>query len=77
MMLKCKQATMLMSESQERSLSVGERLALKVHLSMCRGCRNFDRQLPVLRGIARRFANGAKAAADEAPNPRGEGQDRD
>ncbi|WP_210433552.1 zf-HC2 domain-containing protein [Zobellella endophytica] len=56
-MLNCRQATQLMSESQERALTTGEKLALKLHTLMCRGCRNFERQLPVIRRIARRYAD--------------------
>ncbi|WP_445398303.1 zf-HC2 domain-containing protein [Zobellella sp. An-6] len=56
-MLNCRQATQLMSESQDRPLAAGEKLALKLHTLMCRGCRNFEQQLPVIRRIARRYAD--------------------
>lgn len=56
MMLNCDDATLLMSEGEDRELTRRERIALTVHKSMCRGCRNFDRQLPRLRAAARRFA---------------------
>ncbi len=54
MMMNCDRATMLMSQSQERTLTTMERAALVVHKSMCSGCRNFERQLPTLRDAARR-----------------------
>ena len=56
-MLNCRQATQLMSESQDRPLATGEKLALKLHTLMCKGCRNFEQQLPVIRLIARRYAD--------------------
>ena len=39
-MLNCHDATRLMSDSQERTLKLGERFSLKMHVSMCAGCRN-------------------------------------
>ncbi len=39
-------ATRLVSESQERRLSVPEKMGLNVHLMMCSGCRNFSQQIP-------------------------------
>ena len=48
-MLSCKQATVLMSQSQDRKLGLKEKLNLRLHLLMCKGCRNFDRQMAFLR----------------------------
>ncbi|GAA6144746.1 MAG: hypothetical protein CSH37_14505 [Thalassolituus sp.] len=52
-MLSCEQATRLLSESQERSLTLSEKMNLKVHTAMCSGCRNFGRQLTSLRELIR------------------------
>ncbi|WP_434515751.1 zf-HC2 domain-containing protein [Dechloromonas sp. ARDL1] len=54
-MLNCKDATRLMSEAQDRPLSVGEKLQLEMHLAMCRGCRNFREQMDFLRLACRRY----------------------
>lgn len=54
-MLTCKEATRIMSEAQDRSLSVGEKLQLEMHLAMCRGCRSFRAQMDFLRMACRRF----------------------
>ncbi len=54
-MLSCHKATQLMSESQERPLGTGEKLSLALHTMMCKGCRNFERQLPVIRSLARTY----------------------
>lgn len=57
-MLKCKEATHLMSEAQDRQLSFGERARLQIHLAMCDGCRNFRRQMDFLREVCRRYIPG-------------------
>lgn len=61
-MLNCRDATRLLSEAQEHPLPWQEKLALQVHLMMCSGCRNFGRQMLVLRDIARACAKGADDA---------------
>lgn len=55
-MLNCHDATRLMSESQERKLSLAERMELRVHQLICSGCRNCGRQLEWMRHVARSFA---------------------
>lgn len=67
-MLSCKEATRIMSEAQDRQLSVGERLQLEMHLAMCRGCRNFREQMDFLRMACRRFLK-TKADGDDTLPP--------
>lgn len=57
-MLNCQKVTQLLSESQERSLSLTERMPLQIHMMMCSGCRNFSLHLHTLRKIARAYAKG-------------------
>ena len=57
-MLSCKQATELMSQEQDRPLSLSERTALRVHVWICAGCTNYRRQMSVLREACRRFGGG-------------------
>jgi len=52
-MLSCKEATRLVSQGLDRELAFGERIALRVHLAICAGCRNVDRQLAFLRRAIR------------------------
>ncbi len=59
-MLNCKKATLLLSESLERPLSLKERIPLGMHVAMCSGCGNFGRQLHALRRIARAYAKDEK-----------------
>jgi hypothetical protein len=55
-MLNCKEATRLISESQERKLSLLENAPLKFHVMMCSGCKNFSLQIPFLSQAMRAFA---------------------
>ena len=57
-MMNCHEATKLMSESQERQLSMTERMSLRMHLMMCSGCTNFKEQMGALRVMTRTFAKG-------------------
>jgi predicted anti-sigma-YlaC factor YlaD len=58
-MLNCQAITRLLSESQERTLTLQERMSLKMHVMMCSGCRNFGKQMQTLRQVARAYATGA------------------
>lgn len=52
-MLDCKHNTELLSQSQDRPITFRERMAMRLHLMMCRGCRNFEKQLAFIRKAAR------------------------
>ena len=54
-MMNCKDATKLMSERYERALNLRERLTLKVHTAMCKGCSNYGQHLDVLRQATARL----------------------
>jgi hypothetical protein len=53
-MLSCKEAAAMVSESLDRKLPLGQRIALRMHLLFCRFCRRFSRQVLFLRGTADR-----------------------
>ncbi|MDP3906730.1 zf-HC2 domain-containing protein [Novosphingobium sp.] len=55
-MMNCHDATFLMSQSRERPLTFSERMKLRLHVGMCRGCANFERQLPQLGQAAKVYA---------------------
>ena len=55
MMLDCKQTSELLSQGQDRPLTAGEALRLRLHLLLCRGCRRFSRQLDFMRAALRRY----------------------
>lgn len=75
MMLSCREATRLMSEARERELAVSERLSLTMHKTICAACRNFERQLPVLGELMRRFAAGAGEPPAEAQEKKERSED--
>lgn len=41
-MLSCKKAGQLLCESQDRKLSIFEKMDLKFHLALCKFCRQVD-----------------------------------
>jgi Putative zinc-finger len=63
-MLSCKQSTQLMSQAQDRKLTVPERLQLEMHLALCKGCRNYRGQVDFLRQACRRYLDEQSRAAD-------------
>ena len=54
-MLSCKEATRLMSQAQDRPLSYGERVKLRLHLVACTACTRFSRQLAFMREALSRY----------------------
>ncbi len=48
-MLDCKQTSQLISQSLDRSLTLRERFALKLHLFICKKCKQFSQHLQTLR----------------------------
>ena len=57
-MMNCQHATRLLSEAQDRKLSLKERATLKFHIMMCTGCRNFGKQMKELRAFTRGYVKG-------------------
>ena len=47
--ISCRETTRLVSQGLDRELAFGERVALRVHLAICKGCRNVDAQFRFLR----------------------------
>lgn len=59
-MLKCKEVTHLLSEAQDHRLPLKERLPLQLHLVICQGCRNYGKQLDLLRAATRGYRDAAR-----------------
>jgi hypothetical protein len=53
--MNCKEATHLLSQGQDRKLGPVERLGLRLHLFICKGCRATERHFDFLRTAARRI----------------------
>lgn len=54
--ISCKESTRLVSQGLDRELALGERVALRVHLAICVGCRRAGRQMEFLRRAVRELA---------------------
>jgi len=47
--ISCQQASRLLSQQQDESLTLGKRLRLRLHLMYCDACTNVSRQFATLR----------------------------
>lgn len=56
-MLTCKEATYKLSEAQDRKLALAERIDLKMHLMMCKGCANYRKQIDFMRYACKSYAD--------------------
>lgn len=59
-MLRCRQATRIISDSHERSLSLQEKVGVQMHLIACPHCRNFKRNCNELSHLMQQFAGNGK-----------------
>lgn len=53
MMLTCREVMRLVSQGEDRKLALGERVRLRLHFAICKGCRNANAQLKFLRVAVR------------------------
>lgn len=58
----CQNTVEMISQSMERSVSLSERVLVKLHLWICAWCQWYEEQLQLIRETAR-------AKANEAPDP--------
>ena len=58
--LSCRQASRLMSDDLDRKLSSLERIALRLHLSICEACPRVVRQLALMRRASREWRDGVE-----------------
>lgn len=52
----CRETSELLSQAQDRPLTLREKVLVHVHLPLCNGCRNFRVQLAFIRRTAQRYA---------------------
>jgi hypothetical protein len=55
-MLSCKEVTQLVSESLDRDLHIHQRMAMWIHIFMCKYCSRYRRQLMKLRDVIGRHS---------------------
>jgi hypothetical protein len=65
--LTCEDTSPLISELMDHNLSLGKRMRLKFHLSMCAVCRFYQKQLQVIRSLARKLG-GEEASTQQKEN---------
>ena len=51
----CREVTRLVLESQDRELSLADRLALQIHWRLCESCTRFRNQADVMREAMKRW----------------------
>ena len=64
-MPSCREATRLISESQDRPLRLTEKVSLRIHILRCAGCRNFEKSVEMLRVAMQNFAGGEFDSKDD------------
>lgn len=64
-MKSCKRASVLISASLDRRLAVRERIALFVHMALCRMCRAYHKQLLFIQSAARSVGDNDEPSAGE------------
>lgn len=55
--ISCKESTRLVSQGLDRELAFGERVALRVHLAICLGCRRAGQQMRLVGRAVRQLAD--------------------
>lgn len=51
----CRDISALLLAREDRTLGLGERLAVRAHILTCRACRRFERQTLLLRDALRQW----------------------
>jgi hypothetical protein len=72
-MLSCKDVTQLLSESMDRSLPLGKRIGVRLHLLICKLCARYERQLLQIRETVRRLVGTEETAEGPLGEPLSEG----
>ena len=55
LMLTCKQASQIISQSLDNPLSWSDRMKLKFHLFICDACTHFNKQLRLIKNAVQRM----------------------
>jgi hypothetical protein len=66
-MRSCRDITALVSQGLDRKLSLGERLAIGLHVMVCSRCRSFQRQTRFIRKAARHYTEHLQSRAGKNP----------
>lgn len=66
LMPDCRETTRLVLAGEDRRLTAGERLGVRMHLMMCRHCTRFSTQVRVMRQAMSRWRQ-ADGGDDDGP----------
>lgn len=58
-MIRCIEATQLLSEKLDRPLTKKEKVNLGIHTAMCPACRQFGKHMLILRDVSQRYVTQA------------------
>ncbi|MBK5105016.1 MAG: zf-HC2 domain-containing protein [Burkholderiales bacterium] len=64
LMYSCEEAARLSSRAMEQPLAPTERILLRMHLMMCKGCTGFAQQIEFLRRASRKIPEVLEKDAD-------------
>ncbi|HEY8160559.1 MAG TPA: zf-HC2 domain-containing protein [Methylobacter sp.] len=64
-MRSCRDISALVSQELDKKLSLGERLAVRLHVMMCIRCRNFRTQSQFIRKAARLYTDNLQSRLDK------------
>ena len=68
----CQETTRLVLEGEDRALALSERVLIRVHLGMCKGCTRFSKQVHLMRDAMAQWRQLDDAEQDVAGKaPRG------
>lgn len=65
MMLTCRELAEQADAFLDREMSLGQRLRIRLHMSMCNGCARFMRQMRMTRSLITAEARGAGAGEED------------
>jgi hypothetical protein len=51
----CRDVTRLVLQGQDRTLPLGDRIAVRLHMWYCKACPNFERQVGTMRSAMQRW----------------------
>lgn len=64
--LSCKESAALLVAREDHRLKLGDRVALRLHLTVCGACQRFERQLSTMRRALGQWRSQADDETDEA-----------
>jgi hypothetical protein len=66
LMRNCKEVTALVVAREDRDLPWAERVAMRVHMAMCKACPRFERQVLTMRNAMKQWRGYSGDEADGA-----------